>query len=97
MGTLKIERIAGGFTGAGAPNSRIKSSGEQAMSALSTDDQATVEALFGNPEGHQGSTQQGNVPRYRITRTVNGKDQTVVVPESAVPSSLQACVIDKLI
>jgi hypothetical protein len=95
MGTLKIERI-GGLAGFGVPGSRVKSSGEQAVSALSADDQASVEALFQNPKRQQGSGLERDAFRYRITRTKGGKDQTVEVPESAVPSALKACVSDKL-
>ena len=40
--------------------------------------------------------QERDVFRYRITRTVNGKNETVEAPESAVPPALQACVSDKL-
>jgi len=80
MGTLKIERI-GGLAGFGMASSRVKSSGEQAVSALSADDQAAVEALFNNPERHQGSGLERDAFRYRITRIVKGQSQTVEVPE----------------
>ena len=45
MGTVKIEKI-GGLAGYGLPGSRLKSSGETAISALSPADQAWVEASF---------------------------------------------------
>ena len=95
MGVLKIEKI-GGFAGFGLPNSRLRSEGQQAISALSAGDRAAVEALFNNPEGHQGTGQAPHEFRYRITRTTNGQDQMVEVPESAVPPALIACVSDKL-
>jgi hypothetical protein len=95
MGTLKIERI-GGLAGFGVPGSKLKSSGEQAISALSADDQASVEALFSDSKHQQGSEQMRDGFRYRISRLVNGKNQTVEVPESVVPSALKACVSDKL-
>jgi hypothetical protein len=95
MGMLKIERI-GGFAGFGLPGSKLKSSGQQAMSALSAADQATVEAMFRNPGRQTESGQERDAFRYRITRTVNGKEQTVEVPEAAVPPALKACVSDKL-
>jgi hypothetical protein len=94
MGTLKIERI-GGLAGFGLPNSRIRSSGEQAVSALSAADQAAVESLFESRANRQES-QARDTFRYRITRTKNGQDQTVEVPESAVPQTLKDCVTDKL-
>jgi hypothetical protein len=96
MNKLTIERI-GGLAGAGLPGSKLKSSGEQHMSALSADDQASVEALFRDPKAKQESPQMRDGFRYRITRTINGKPQSVEVPESAVPPALQACVTDKLL
>jgi hypothetical protein len=93
MGTLKIERI-GGLAGFGLSGSRVKSTGEQAISALSADDQASVEALFRNPA--QGPGQERDAFRYRITRVTGGKNQTIEVPESIVPPALKACVSDKL-
>jgi len=94
MGTLKIERV-GGLAGFGLPGSKLQSSGEQSISALSAADQASVEALFQNPPPQE--EQQRDTFRYRITRSVKGKKQTVEVPESAVPIALKACVSDKLI
>jgi hypothetical protein len=94
MGTLKIERV-GGLAGFGLPGSKIQSIGEQSISALSPADQASVEALFQNPPPQE--KQQRDTFRYRITRTVEGKKQTVEVPESAVPMALKACVSDRLI
>jgi len=52
MGTLKIERI-GGLAGFGTSGSRVKSSGESSISALSAGDQASVDALFRDPGGQQ--------------------------------------------
>jgi hypothetical protein len=95
MGTLRIERI-GGLAGFSLPGSRLRSSGEQATSALSAADQALVEDLFRNPERHKGSGQERDAFRYRITRTKDGRDETVEVPEAAVPAALKACVSDKL-
>jgi hypothetical protein len=95
MGTLKIERI-GGFAGFGVSGSKLKSSGEQAVSALSADDRAAVDALFDDPERHQKPGLERDAFRYRITRILQGKNQTVEVPETAVPAALKACVTDKL-
>lgn len=66
------------------------------MSALSSDDQASVEALFQNPARQQKPGQERDAFRYRITRTLKGKSQTVEVPELAVPLALKNCVSDKL-
>ncbi len=95
MGTLKIERI-GGLAGFGLPGSKIESTGEQAISALSADDQAWVETLFQTPARQQKPGQERDAFRYRITRIVKGQSQTVEVPESAVPLALKGCVSDKL-
>lgn len=81
----------------GLPGSKLKSSGGQAMSALSAEDQAAVEAIFRDPKAHGESPQMRDGFRYRITRTTGGKEQTVEVPESAVPAALKACVTDKLL
>ena len=56
MGTVKIEKT-GGLAGFGLPGSKIKSSGETEISALSRADQAWVEALFQKPPRSQ---QAGN-------------------------------------
>jgi hypothetical protein len=96
MGMLKIERI-GGLAGFGLAGSKLSSSGEQAISALSADDQASVEALFHGPAHQPGADQTRDGFRYRLTRVTDGKNQTVEVPESAVPSALKACVSDKLL
>ena len=66
------------------------------MSALSAADQAAVESLFEGRVNQQESRQARDAFRYRITRTKNGQDQTVEVPESAVPQTLRDCVTDKL-
>ena len=96
MNMLKIEKV-GGLAGMGLPGSKLKSSGEQQMSALSADDQASVEALFRDPKARQESPHMRDGFRYRITRTVDGKEQSVEVPESAMPAALKACVTDRLL
>jgi hypothetical protein len=96
MGTVKIEKI-GGLAGYGLPGSRLKSSGETATSALSPADQAWVEALFQKPARSQEAGKERDTHCYRITRTENGRDQTVEVPEAQVPHALKACVTDKLL
>ena len=96
MGTVKIEKI-GGLAGFGLPGSRLKSSGETATAALSAVDQAWVDALFQKPPRSQEAGNERDTHRYRITRTENGRDQTVEVPEAQVPHALKACVTDKLL
>ena len=95
MGTLKIERI-GGLAGFGLPGSKLRSTGEQAVSALSPSDQASVEALFSGSAHRQKPGLERDAFRYRITRIKNGRSQTVEVPESEVPHALRACVSDRL-
>jgi len=96
MSNLKIERI-GGLAGFGSPGSRLRSIGEQAISALSAADQTLVDDMFRNPERHQGSGRERDAFRYRITRNRNGKDETVEVADAAVPQALKAVVSDKLV
>jgi hypothetical protein len=95
MGKLKIEKV-GGFAGFGLPGSKLQSSGEQAISALTPADRSSVETLFRNPKGHGTSDLAPHAFRYRITRTMGGKNETVEVSESALPDALKACVTDKL-
>jgi hypothetical protein len=54
-----------------------------------------VESLFESRDNRH-EAQARDTFRYRITRTKNGQDQTVEVPESAVPPPLKNCVTDKL-
>ena len=96
MSTVKVEKI-GGLAGYGLPGSRLKSSGETAVSALSPADQAWVEASFQKPPHAQEAGNERDTHRYRITRTKNGRDQIIEVPEAVVPHALKACVIDKLL
>lgn len=95
MGTVKIEKI-GGLAGYGLPGSRLKSSGETAISELSPGDQAWIEASFQKPPSQDVGNER-DMHRYRITRTTNGRDQTIEVPEALVPHALKACVTDKLL
>jgi hypothetical protein len=96
MGTVKVEKI-GGLAGYGLPGSKLKSSGETATSALSPADQAWVEAVFRKPPRSQDAGPERDTHCYRITRTQNGRDQTVEVPEAQVPHALRACVTDTLL
>ena len=96
MSTVKVEKI-GGLAGFGLPGSRIKSSGETGISALSPADQAWVEALFQKPPRTPEAGKERDTHRYRITRTKDGHDQTIEVPEALVPHAIKACVTDKLL
>jgi hypothetical protein len=76
-----IVQPVGGFVGAGGPG-HVKSEGRIAMSALSSEDRAKVDALFSHPPNASGNFY------YRITRG----GQTVNVPPEAVPAALIASV-----
>ena len=88
MSTVKIEKI-GGLAGFGLPGSRLKSSGETAISALSPADQAWVEALFQKPPRSQEAGNERDTHRYRITRTKNGRDQTLKFLRHRCPTPLR--------
>jgi hypothetical protein len=96
MGKVKVEKI-GGLAGFGLPGSKLKSTGETAIAALSAADRAWVEALFQKPRPSQDAGNERDTHRYRITRTKSGRDQTIEVPEALVPHALKACVTDKLL
>jgi hypothetical protein len=95
MGRLKIERI-GGLAGFGLPGSKLKSIGERDIETLSNEDRAAVEALFHNKAQQQKPGPERDTYRYRLTRENNGQDETVEVPEAAVPQAVKTCVTDKL-
>jgi hypothetical protein len=95
MGRLKIERL-GGLAGFGLPGSKLKSTGEQDIEALTAADRAAVEALFANKDRPQKPGPERDAFHYKLTREKNGQDETVEVPEAAVPQALKACVSDKL-
>lgn len=95
MGRLKIERI-GGLAGFGLPGSKLKSTGEQDIEALSAADRAAIEALFHDKAPQQKPGPERDAFRYRLTREKNGQDETVEVPESVVPQAIKSCVTDKL-
>lgn len=94
MGRLKIERL-GGLAGFGLPGSKLKSTGERDIETLSDEDRAAVDALFHNKAQPKPGPER-DAFRYRLTREKNGQNETVEVPESAVPQAVKACVTDKL-
>ena len=84
-----IVQPMGGFTGAGGP-SHMKSEGRIAMSALSPEDRAKVEALFSGPQSAPSNMY------YRITRQGAKGTASVNVPIDEVPQALLASVKDTL-
>lgn len=91
---LTIERI-GGLGGFGLPGSRIRSRGTISLDALSAEDRDHVMALFAS---HAASTPAGHPDGfiYRLTRRTAAGDETVEVPESAVPQALIAGIRDEI-
>lgn len=90
---LKVERV-GGFAGFGLPGSHLKSKGEVSMSDLSPDDLKTIDGLF-KGDVHLGTALPDGF-RYRITRKIGDKLQTIEVPEENVPMSIRNSVKDTL-
>jgi len=89
---LTIERL-GGFAGFGGPSARIRSRGAVDLDQLSSDDRATVDALFA--KRRNASPASGSMPdafRYRISRG----GETVEVPEGVLPSAITAAIVDEL-
>jgi hypothetical protein len=80
-----IVQPIGGFVGAGAPG-RIKSEGRIAMSALSPEDRAKVDAWFSHPQPAPGNFY------YRIIRQGPSGTRSVDVPADTVPAALVATV-----
>lgn len=84
MDELTVQPM-GGFTGAGSPG-HVKSVGRIAMSDLSPEDRAKVEAMFSRPQPVPGNFY------YRITRQGSEGTKSVDVPADAVPAALIASV-----
>jgi hypothetical protein len=99
MALLKIERV-GGIAGYGAPGSHVTSRGRIDSSELAADDQKAVEALFNAHDKAKKERSKSLVRddfRYRISRTVDGDEEMIEVPEGEVPAALVRCVKDELI
>jgi len=91
---LTIERV-GGFAGFG-PGSRIRSRGTHPFDKLSPTDQAKVEEWFRTRGQSAAAPPVADAFRYRITRDTPNGQETVEVPESAVPPALRDSVKDEL-
>ncbi|TCV93187.1 hypothetical protein EC912_10547 [Luteibacter rhizovicinus] len=99
MTVLKVERV-GGLAGFGTPGSRIVSRGQIGLNDLAAHDQKAIEALFDAYKGPQSKGDDSPVRdtfRYRISRTLVGREEVIDVPECDVPASLVQCVKDELI
>ena len=95
MTVLHVERL-GGLPGIGNPRSRLRSCGEIALSDLSHADRAAIDDLFRNPPRAAPSAVR-DAFRYRISRDGGSGAETVEVPETAVPTSVAACVKETFI
>jgi hypothetical protein len=95
VGILIIERL-GGFAGIGLPGSRIRSRGTRPFSSLSAVDQQKVEELFRTKGASAAAPAVADGFRYRITRQTPNGQETIEVPEAAVPMELQSSVTDEL-
>ena len=81
MGDVVIEQL-GGFVGGGTPLGHLRMEGRMAWSALSSADQARLDALFA-----QRKPVNANL-RYRLTRDGPNGVETVEVSPEAVPEVL---------
>src|SRR5215472_17956640 len=81
MGDIVIEQL-GGFVGGGTPLGHLRMEGRMAWSALSSADQARLDALFA-----QRKPVNANL-RYRLTRDGPNGPETVEAPAEAVPKAL---------
>jgi len=94
MGLLHMERV-GGVAGFGTTRSRIRSHGQCDLATLSRDEAQRIEALFQSQAAPPSSA--ADTFNLRLTRDTPAGAETVVVPESAVPSRLLACIKDELL
>jgi hypothetical protein len=91
---LHLERL-GGVAGFGTTRARIRSHGQCDLATLSSTEIERIEQLFQSPgEPHSGGV---DAFRLRLTRSTTAGAQSVVVPESAVPSRLLSCIRDELL
>lgn len=98
MALLRVERV-GGLVGFGGIGAHVRSLGQIETGKISDAEHQAVDALF---ESHSQGKTRGNPDvrdgfRYRITRTIAGKDTTIEVPEEDVPKFIAHCVKDELI
>jgi len=95
MALLQVERIGGlaGFGGAGA---HVRSMGQLETDTLTPEEQRAVEDLL-NSKGMAKAARICDGFRYRISRTLSGKTETVEAPEESVPTFLAQCVKDELV
>lgn len=93
MTRVHVER-RGGLAGFGLGGSRVRSVGEIDLEALGAAERKAVDAIFTRSSKAKPRPDEFV---YRVTRTTNGREQVVEVPESVVPSVVRDCVRDELV
>lgn len=93
MDTVDVERL-GGFAGFGQPGGRLRSRGRIDLAHLAGADRQRLETLFTRAGAAAIPFPDGF--RYRMTRIVGGRTETVEVAEHEVPVAVRDCVHDEL-
>jgi hypothetical protein len=94
MSKLHVEKI-GGLAGFGGARSHLRSRGEVDLAALTDGEQQEVEKLFQTHSKKKSSPVRDGF-MYRIARTTLKGQETIEVPEGAVPTTISQCVKDEL-
>lgn len=91
---IEVERL-GGFAGFGGPGAHLRSRGHVELAKLSDGDRRAVDALF---HARSAAPATGaDAFRYRLTRSVAGRAESVEAAADAVPAALRDCVRDELV
>jgi hypothetical protein len=91
---IEVERV-GGFAGFGGPGAHLRSRGHVELAKLSDGDRRAVDALFHARAAAPASGADGF--RYRLTRNVTGRPESIEVASAALPAALRDCVRDELV
>jgi hypothetical protein len=101
MGMLHMERV-GGLAGFGSSRARVRSHGQCDTAEFSNEEAEAVDKLFRSTPSHAASVSSAapSSPdgfKLRLTLTNAQGTQSVVVPESAVPTALLRHLKDELL
>lgn len=97
MVELIVERI-GGLAGFGVTGSHLVSGGRVLLSDLSQHEQQILESLFAkSTQKKPRDTLMRDGFRYKISRSIDGKHETIELSESDTPETIIKCVHDELI
>ena len=94
MALLHVEKL-GGLAGFGGPAARIRSLGHLETDTLLPEEQRILDDLFNSPAVANAAI--CDAFRYRLSRTLTGKSESIEVPEDALPASVIQCVKDELV